>query len=197
MLLGGGTLLRIAEAMGSLPDSMMSLYKAGRSRRVADMALYLAESLGIHREQGGELALAALVMDIGHLATPIGLLLKSSPLTSDERAIIHDHPLHTQDVLKGIPGFENVILWASEHHERMNGKGYPSHKKSFEISIGGRILALADVFDALTSHRPYRTHAHEPMDALPVIGQGRMTLYDNQLVNLLRKVVLSQEVPLH
>jgi HD-GYP domain-containing protein (c-di-GMP phosphodiesterase class II) len=196
MMLGGGTLLHIVETMGSLPDSMMSLYKAGRSRRVADLAICLAEALGIHREQCGELAAAALLMDLGHLSTPAGLLLKAGPLTADERSVIQDHPLYTQDVLKGVPGFENIILWASEHHERMNGKGYPSHKKGFEISIGGRILALADVFDALTSHRPYRTHAHEPMDALPVIGQGRLTLYDNQLVNVLRKVVLGREVVL-
>jgi len=194
MLLGGGTLLSVAEAMGALSDSLMSLYKTGRSRRVADLSLCLAETLGIHREQCGELALAALLMDLGHLATPAALLMKTGPLTADERAVIQDHPLLTREVLKGVPGFENIMLWASEHHERMNGKGYPGQKKGFELSIGGRILALADVFDALTSHRPYRSHAHEPMDALPVIGQGRMTLYDNQLVNLLRKVVLNREV---
>lgn len=196
MLMGGGTLLSIVGAMGSLSDSMMSLYKTGRSRRVADLAACLAESLGIHREQCGELAMAGMLMDIGHLATPAHILMKGGSLTADERTIVRDHPLFSQDVLKSIPGFENISLWVSEHHERMNGKGYPAHRKGFEISIGGRILALADVFDALTSHRPYRSHAHEPMDALPVIGQGRMTLYDNQLVNLLRKVVLSSEVPI-
>lgn len=196
MLMGGATLLSIVSAMGSLSDSMMSLYKTGRSRRVADLAACLAESLGIHREQCGELAMAGMLIDIGHLATPAAILMKPASLNAEERAIIADHPLHSQEVLKNIPGFENIALWVSEHHERMNGKGYPAHRKSFEISIGGRILALADVFDALTSHRPYRSHAHEPMDALPVIGQGRMTLYDNQLVNLLRKVVLSSEVPI-
>jgi HD-GYP domain-containing protein (c-di-GMP phosphodiesterase class II) len=195
--LSGSALLGVAEAIGGLADTTMSLYKAGRSRRVADLALMLAENLGIHREQCGELAMAALLMDVGHLGTPAAILMKKGPLTSDERAILHDHPLLTQEVLKSVPGFENITLWASEHHERMNGKGYPGNKKGFEISIGGRILALADVFDALTSPRPYRQHCHEPMDALPVIGQGRMTLYDNQLVNLLRKVILNREIPVH
>lgn len=195
MPMNGATLLSVAEALGSLSDSTLSLYKTGRSRRVADLAMVLAEALGIHREQCGELALAALLMDVGHLGTPAAIMMKKGPLTAEERAVIHDHPLQTQEVLKGIPGFENISLWASEHHERMNGKGYPGNKKGFEISIGGRILALADVFDALTSPRPYRQHCHEPMDAIPVIGQGRMTLYDNQLVNLLRKVILSREVP--
>ncbi|WP_373532081.1 HD domain-containing phosphohydrolase [Vampirovibrio sp.] len=194
MLMGGSTLLSIVGAMGALSDSLMPLYKGGRSRRIADFATSLAESLGIHREQCGELAMAGMLIDIGHLGTPIHLLMKNGPLTADERSIIRDHPVAGQEVLKSVPGFDNIALWVSEHHERMNGKGYPANRKGFEISIGGRILALADVFDALTSHRPYRTHAHEPMDALPVIGQGRMTLYDNQLVNLLRKVVLSSEV---
>jgi HD-GYP domain-containing protein (c-di-GMP phosphodiesterase class II) len=193
--LSGAMLFSVAEAMGSLSDATLSLYKAGRSRRVADLAMVLAEHLGIHREQAGELAVAGMLMDLGHLATPVAILMKRSPLTTEERAVIHDHPLHTQEVLKGVPGFENITLWASEHHERMNGKGYPGQKKGFEISIGGRILALADVFDALTSPRPYRQNFHEPMDALPIIGQGRMTLYDNQLVNLLRKVILSRDVP--
>jgi len=193
--LSGATLFSVAEAMGSLSDATLSLYKSGRARRVADLALMLAENLGIPREQCGELALAGMLMDLGHLATPAAIMMKRGPLSSEERAMIQDHPLHTQEVLKGIPGFENIALWASEHHERMNGKGYPGNKKGFEISIGGRILALADVFDALNSPRPYRQNFHEPMDALPIIGQGRMTLYDNQLVNLLRKVILSREVP--
>ena len=193
--LDGATLLSVMEAFGGLADTTLPLYKAGRSRRVADLAMVLADNLGIHREQCGELAIAAMVMDIGHLATPAAILLKRAPLSADERAIIHDHPMWTQEVLKNIPGFANISLWASEHHERLNGKGYPGNKKGYEISIGGRILALADVFDALTSPRPYRQNFHEPMDALPIIGQGRMTLYDNQLVNLLRSVVLNRDIP--
>lgn len=195
LTMSGVTMHSVAIALGSLSDSLMPLYKKDRSRHVADMALRLAGTLGIHREQCGELLVAALVMDLGHLATPAHLLFKATPLTAEERSIIHDHPTQTQEIFKNVPGFENISLWASEHHERMNGKGYPCQRKGYEISIGGRLLALADVFDALTAPRPYRTQAHEPMDALPVIGQGRMTLYDSQLVNQLRKVVLNSEIP--
>jgi HD-GYP domain-containing protein (c-di-GMP phosphodiesterase class II) len=191
----GHTLLSIVSALGELPDMMMPLYKGNRSQNMAQLAMRLAESLGIHREQCGELAMAAMLMDIGHLATPMSILTKPGLLTVEEREVIQSHPVMTQEVLKAVPGFENIQLWASEHHERMNGKGYPGQKKGFEISVGGRILALTDVFDALTSYRPHRAHAHEPLDALPVIGQGRMTLYDNQLVTLLRKVVLNAELP--
>jgi HD-GYP domain-containing protein (c-di-GMP phosphodiesterase class II) len=190
----GHTLYRVALAMGNLSDGLMPLHKKGRSWQVADLASRLAESLGIGREQCGELVIAALLMDIGHLATPAHILFKVNPLNSEERGIIHDHPHLTHEVLKNIPGFENIGLWASEHHERINGKGYPHQRKGYEISVGGRILALADVFNALTSQRPYRTHAHAPMDAIPVIGQGRMTLYDNALVTQLRRVVLEREI---
>lgn len=190
----GELMLAVVQALGSLSDDLMPLYKAERSQRMARLAVRLAESLGIGREQCGELAISALLMDIGHLATPIGLLLKRGTLSADERALIQDHALLTQDVLKGLPGFENIVLWAGEHHERMNGKGYPGQKKGYEISVGGRLLALVDVFDALTHPRPYRNHSHDPMDALPVIGQGRMTLYDNQLVSQLRRIVLETEL---
>lgn len=193
--LDGTALYRVVTAMGGLSDDLMPQYKQDRSQQVADMAVQLAQSLGIHPEQCGELAIAAILMDIGHLATPAHILFKTTPLSSDERIVVHEHPHFTYEILKNVPGFANVSLWASEHHERMNGKGYPAHRKGFEISVGGRILALADVFDALTSRRPYREHAHEPMDAIPVIGQGRMTLYDNALVTQLRTVVLRREIP--
>jgi len=190
----GRALHRIVSEMGNLSDELMPEFKRGRAPKVANMAVRLAESIGIGYEQCGELVLAALLMDIGHLATPAHILFKTHPLNSEERATMQDHPRLTHDVLKNIPGFENIGLWASEHHERINGKGYPHQRKGYEISVGGRILALADVFNALTSQRPYRTHAHAPMDAIPVIGQGRMTLYDNALVTQLRVVVLNSDI---
>ena len=192
---GGDLLLSVVEAMGALSDSLLPAHKAGRSKHVAVIATRLAEAIGIHRAQLGELAVAAMLMDIGHLATPIGLLVKPGPLVAHERAIVQDHVLQTMEVLKDIPGFESLALWAFEAHERMNGKGYPAGKKGFDISVGGRILALADVFDAITHGRPHRNHSHDTLDALPVIAQGRQSLYDSQLVSLLRKVVLNTELP--
>ena len=76
----------------------------------------------------------------------------------------------------------------------MNGRWYPASKNVFEMSVGGRIIAIADVFDVLTSARPYRKEPYEPMDALPILGQGRFRLYDSQLVSVLRTVVLETEI---
>jgi HD-GYP domain-containing protein (c-di-GMP phosphodiesterase class II) len=194
--LDGYAIFRLALAMGNLSDNLMPEFKRGRSVKVADMAAQLAQALGIGQEQCGQLVIAGLVMDLGHLGTPSTVLFKTGLLTTEDKNIIYDHPRLTQEILKNIPGFENIGLWASEHHERINGQGYPGQRRGYEISVGGRILALADVFNALTSKRPYRPHAHDPMDAIPVIGQGRSTLYDNELVTQLRTIVLKSESPM-
>lgn len=191
--LSGQELLNVVRGLGHLSDSILPLYKSKRSLHIADIAIRLASSLGISKAQAGELSIAAMLMDLGHLGTPVGLLLKPGPLIAEERAIVQDHPVLTKEILKGIPGFDNIVLWCSEHHERMNGKGYPGNKKGYEISIGGRILALADVFDALTHRRPHRMHPMGPMEAIPVIGQGRMTVYDHRLFSQLRRIVTETE----
>ena len=193
--LTGKQLLDICTVMGELPDAMLPLYYKGSSARTARFAVEIAAQLGIHPSQCGELLLAGLLHDIGQLSVPLSVLSKPGQLSDADWAVVFDHPRHTEEVLKGVGGFENVALWASEHHERMNGRGYPAQKKGFEISVGGRILALADAFVALTASRPYRTHAYEPMDALPVLSQGRATHFDAQLLGILRKVVLERDVP--
>ena len=190
----GKQLLDIWSLLGELPDTMLPLYYKEHSVKTARYALQIAEQLGIPQNQSGELMLAALLHDVGQLGLPLGLLLKQSQPSDEQLALLHDHPRLTEEILKGIPGFENITLWASEHHERMNGRGYHTGKKGFEISVGGRILAIADAFDALTSPRPYRTHAHEALDALPVLNQGRGTQFDGQLVSVLRQVILKREV---
>jgi HD-GYP domain-containing protein (c-di-GMP phosphodiesterase class II) len=194
-LLSGEDLLTFLSTLGELSDSTMVLYKQGRSRTVARLAANLANEIEIPKKQQGELYLAGLIMDVGHLATPAALLMKTEALTLEERLIIQNHPLHTVEIFKGLPGLDNAVLWASEHHERLNGKGYPGQKKGPEISIGGRLLALADVFEALTTKRPFRNYCFEPMDALPVMGQGRQTLYDSELVNVLKTVIFNQTLP--
>ncbi|MEB3285965.1 MAG: HD domain-containing phosphohydrolase [Vampirovibrionales bacterium] len=192
--LSGGRVLAFAEALASLVDNITPLYRQDHSKKVADTALKMAERLGINKAQAGELLLAALLHDIGMIDVPVSILLKQGSLSEAEWKIVKEHPHWTQEILKHIPSFANVVLWAAEHHERLNGRGYPLAKKGVEISTGGRVIALADVFDALTSPRPYRTHVFEPMDALPIIGQSRYTQFDNHLVSLLRTAVLETEL---
>lgn len=194
MPVSGKMLLDAAKAMSQLADGLTPPYTAQHAARVTDLSTQMAIQMGIPMEQIGELVLASLLHDIGKLAIPVNILRKEAPLTSEEWDIIHTHPHYTEEVLKNIPGFGNVALWASEHHERMNAQGYPGRRKSTEISVGGRIIALADVFEAMTAKRPYREVAYEAVDVLPLMLQGRYRMFDSKLLDVLRAVVLQQEV---
>lgn len=194
MPLTGAETLTIAEAFADLIDNLAPLYRSSHSRKVAHLSLKMAQRLKISKNQCGELLLAALLHDIGMVAVPLSTLVKHGSLNESEWQMVKDHPHWTSEILRHIPQFSNVVLWASENHERLNGKGYPLAKKGAEISIGGRIIALADVFDALISLRPYRTHVFEPADALPIIMQSRYTQFDSQLALEFKKLIMESEM---
>lgn len=195
--LPGANVLTLCTAMGKLTDHLTPQYTENHSYRVAQIAARMAEHLGIGPEQTGELIIAGLLHDIGMLVVPVEVIISKGTLTQYEWRLIHDHPHYTETILKGVPGFKNLTTWAAEHHERLNGSGYHCRKKGIEITLGGRILGVADVFVALTSQRPYRPHAYEPLDALPILNQGRNRLYDSHLVNVLKSVLLSEPVLLN
>jgi len=179
--------------IGRVIDLYMGKFTQGYAEKTATIAQGIATRLEIPSQQQGELITAAYLCNIGMLAVPIDVLLSGNPLTDEQWEVIHDHPRWTEKILKDTPGFEHLAIWAGEHHEKMNGSGYPNAKKGFEISVGGRILALADNYTALSQPRPYRANPFEPLDALPLIGQGRFRLYDSPLVTILRRAVLDSE----
>ncbi len=191
--LAGESLRTVCQTLGTLSDGLLPLYTKNHSFQTADAALGMARHIGIPDHQTGQLAIAGLVHDLGMLSVPLNILLHPEALGREQWSRIYDHPRHTMDILKGVPGFEAIGNWSGEHHERMNGSGYPGGKKGIEISVAGRILGIADAYSALISPRPYRTHAYEPMDALPVLGQGRFRLFDNPLISVLRSVVLESQ----
>lgn len=194
--LSGTVFLDTVRAMSQLADRLLPKYTRNHSEKVAFYAHKIANHLGVNRTQVGELMVASLLHDIGKLGVPLSILTKACGLSDEENALLEQHPHFTEEILKGIPGFDNVIEWAAEHHEWMNGRGFPARKKGFEISLGARIIAVADAFDVLTSPRPDRLDPIEPMDALPILGQGRYRCYDNQIVSILRTVILEREIVL-
>lgn len=185
--------LDMAIAFGSLSDGLMPQFTSGpnggHSHNVALLAIEMAKSLGIAPKQQADLAVAALIHDIGMANVPLEVLLKVSPLTKPEWEVIHAHPQFTEACFKGTPGLDTVVTWAADHHERINGSGYPCRRKANDILVGGRILALADTYCALTAFRPYRASAYGPIDALALVQQSRSRLYDNKLVNVLTHVL--------
>jgi putative nucleotidyltransferase with HDIG domain len=128
---------------------------------VADAATEIGGLLGLSSHEMKSLRRAALLHDIGKLNVSNAILEKPAKLTADEWKIVRKHPFHTLEILKRIPGFAVVSEDAAAHHERLDGSGYWRGYKAEQLSLPARILAVADVYDALHAKRPYR-------DSLPV-----------------------------
>jgi HD-GYP domain-containing protein (c-di-GMP phosphodiesterase class II) len=128
---------------------------------VAAAAVTIAKGLGIPEQNVKTLRRAALLHDIGKLGVSNAILEKPGKLTSDEFAQVRNHPRYTYEILQRIPAFADFSADAAAHHERLDGKGYWRGLGAEEMSLSARILAVADVFDALKAKRPYR-------DALPL-----------------------------
>ena len=152
---------RIARAFAWVIDAKSS-FTFAHSERVADMTASIAERLGLDDASIRSLRRAALLHDIGKLGVPNRILDKPAALTANEWEIVKAHPRHTFEILERIPGFGGLAFEASLHHERMDGRGYHRGVPGRELPVGARIMAVADVYDALSADRPYR--AGMPLD---------------------------------
>ena len=157
-------------------------YTAGHQRRVADLACAIAKEIGLSEEQIEGLRLAATIHDIGKMQVPIEILSKPEKLNEIEFDIIKTHPQVGYDVLKTIEFPWPVAQIVLQHHERMDGSGYPQGLLGEEIILEARILAVADVVEAMASDRPYRP-ALGIDKALEDILQNKGILYDTEVVD--------------
>lgn len=133
-----------------------SHFTATHSSGVAATAETLARISGKPESDCAEMRIAGLLHDLGKLAVPAELLEKPAGLTSEERALIRCHTYFTRRALENIPSFESITAWSANHHERIDGGGYPFHVRGKDLPQGARIMAVSDVFTALTEDRPYR-----------------------------------------
>ena len=132
------------------------VYTRGHSDRVSEYALLIGEKLNLPPDQMKTLKIGALFHDIGKIGIPDAILLKTDKLTDDEYSEIKNHPAIGAHILSNASIFADIIPIVKHHHERYDGKGYPSRLAGEDIPYLARIVSVADTFDAMTSHRSYR-----------------------------------------
>lgn len=141
------------------------------SQRVREYTLLLADQLGVSEQSRRDIAYGALLHDVGKIAVPDHILLKPGRLTDSEWTAIRKHPEEGFRMLRRVPFLRNAADIVRAHHERIDGSGYPRGLKGGEIPLGARLFAVADVYDALTSDRPYHA-ASSYEQAATVIWAG-------------------------
>lgn len=167
-------------------------YTAGHQRRVANLAVAIAKDMGLSSEQIAGLRMACVVHDIGKIHIPAEILSKPDLLSDAEYEIIKTHPKAGWEVLKNIYFPWPVAEMVYQHHERLDGSGYPRGLKDNEIMLESRILMVADVMDAMSSHRPYRP-ALGILQALQEIMQHKGSLFDELVVDACVKLFIEKK----
>lgn len=157
-------------------------YTAGHQRRTAGLACAIAREMGLSKENIDAIQMAGIIHDIGKIAIPAEILSKPSLLSDIEFSLMKAHAKVGYDILKGIEFPWPVAQIVLQHHERMDGSGYPSGLSDEEILMEARILGVADTVEAMASHRPYRP-ALGIDKALDEISQNRGRLYDPEVVD--------------
>lgn len=164
-----------------------SKFTSKHSYGVANLAAHLGQLIGLKQSRIDMIEIAGLLHDIGKLRIPDEVLEKSGPLSGKEKQLMHRHSFETYQILRRIDGFSDLALWASYHHETPDGHGYPFQRHGNDLTQEARIIAVADVFQALAQNRPYRA----PMQAQQIVSilfemanEGKL---DNELVDLVNK----------
>ncbi|WP_448517745.1 HD domain-containing phosphohydrolase [Pseudothermotoga sp.] len=160
----------------------------GHSKRVADLTVKIAKALGVEEEKLIHIRRGALLHDIGKLAVPDRILLKPGKLDEEEWKIMKMHPLYAQNMLSKIEYLQPASDIPLYHHERWDGSGYPFGLKGEDIPLSARIFAVVDVYDALSSDRPYRK-AWTKQEAIDYIKNESGRLFDPKVVEVFLKML--------
>ncbi|MBA3672460.1 MAG: response regulator [Gemmatimonadaceae bacterium] len=165
------------------------VYLRGHSRRVAEQAAAVAEALQLEPDVVENVRLAGRLQDVGKIGTREDVLNKPGPLTDEEVAHVRDHVRMGMEILAPLKHIPVVLQYVHDHHEQWNGSGYPRALSGEQITIGGRILAACDAFDALTSRRAYR-EAMSPSETIEYLEHCTGQQLDPFVFAALKKVVL-------
>ena len=177
-------ILEIAEIFGQVIDAM-SPWTANHSARVAAAAVAVAEQAGFTDREQLQIRTAGLLHDVGKLTVPKSILENPSRLTGKEWAVLKGHTYQTFHILETTGFPQHIVEWAAFHHERMDGAGYPFHHKGMDLSLGSRIMAVADIYAALTEDRPYRNGISPDNAVRTLYNMAETGAVDPSVVDLL------------
>lgn len=170
-------------------------YTHGHSARVTEFAVKIAENMGLPEEEKDIIRYASLLHDIGKIGIKERILKKPDKLTEEERREMETHPLIAARILQNVALLEPVMNLVMHHHERYDGKGYPSGLAGEDIPLGARIIAVADAFESMISDRPYRK-ALPLEEAVAELIRGRGTQFDPRVVDVFLEMLEKGEVGL-
>jgi putative nucleotidyltransferase with HDIG domain len=179
------------EAM-ALTVEMRDPYTAGHQHRVTELAVAIAKELDLSEAEINGIRVAGIVHDIGKIQIPAEILSKPGRLTELEFSLIKNHPSAGYEILKSVEFPWPVAQIVLQHHERMDGSGYPSGIPGNDILLEARILSVADVVEAMASHRPYRP-ALGIGPALEEISKNSGSLYDSKVADACFKLFYEKE----
>ena len=186
--MGNETILAIAKTVDA-----KDLRTSKHSQRVADYSAMISAEYGFTKEEQENLHKAALLHDIGKIAIPDSVLNKPGRLTDEEYAIMKTHVTRGAEILKDFTLIDHVVEGARYHHERYDGRGYPDGLKGEEIPLYGRIIAIADAFDAMTANRVYRQR--QDFDyVLSELHKNRGTQFDPELLDIFLKLIDDKKI---
>ena len=193
-----GSYQKLQKTLNDIINTLSSIieirdpYTSGHQKRVATLSAAIAEELGLDRDKVESIEIAALIHDIGKINIPLSILIRPGRLSEIEYDMIKTHSRLGYDMISRIEfpwPIADIIL---QHHERIDGSGYPKGLKDKYIILEAKILAVADVVEAMTSHRPYRP-ALGIKKALEEINQSKGKLYDSKVVDACIKLIKNKK----
>jgi putative nucleotidyltransferase with HDIG domain len=178
------------ESVVQVLESVMAIrdpYTVSHQQRTAQLSLAIAREMEFDEKKTRNITIAARLHDFGKISVPVGILAKPGKLSVFEMGMIKVHPTTGCEMLKPLRLPSSIFLTIMQHHERINGSGYPFGLSGEDILLEARILGVADVVDAISSHRPYRSSLGMKM-ALEEVSSNRGVLYDPMVVDALKRL---------